>query len=108
MAVVLAALLLSMRKQRVQTAHQIVQMRRSIERSRRGLWDLQLEVSRQLEPKTLRRAIEDMAPEEYDFAGYYGRWAAAVAALMIEKGVVTIDELRAKLAELQPEDQEHD
>jgi len=56
----------------------------------------------------LRRAIEDMAPEEYDVAGYYGRWAAAVAALMIEKGVVTIDELRAKLAELQPEDQEHD
>lgn len=60
MAVVLAALLLSMRKQRVQTAHQIVQMRRSIERSRRGLWDLQLEVSRQLEPKTLRRAIEEV------------------------------------------------
>ncbi len=56
----------------------------------------------------LRRAIEDMAPEEYDAAGYYGRWAAAMAALMIEKGVVTIDELRAKLAELQPEDQEHD
>ena len=54
----------------------------------------------------LRRAIEDMAPEEYDAAGYYGRWAAAMAKLMIEKGVVTIDELRTKLAEVQPEDQE--
>ena len=54
----------------------------------------------------LRRAIEDMAPEEYDEAGYYGRWAVAMTKLMIEKGVITIDELRAKLAELQPEDEE--
>ena len=54
----------------------------------------------------LRRAIEDMAPEEYDAAGYYGRWTAAMAKLMIEKGVVTIDELRAKLAEVQPEDRD--
>ncbi len=48
----------------------------------------------------LRRAIEDMAPEEHDAAGYYGRWAAGMAKLMVEKGVVTIDELRAKLAAL--------
>ena len=54
----------------------------------------------------LRRAIEDMAPEEYDDAGYYGRWAAGMTKLMIEKGVVTIDELRAKLADVEAEDQE--
>jgi hypothetical protein len=54
----------------------------------------------------LRRAIEDLAPEEYDAAGYYGRWAAGMAKLMVEKGVVTIDELRAKLTDVQAEDQE--
>ena len=54
----------------------------------------------------LRRAIEDMAPDEYDEAGYYGRWAAAMSELMIEKGIITINELRAKLAEVQPEDEE--
>jgi hypothetical protein len=56
----------------------------------------------------LRRAIEDMAPDEYDEAGYYGRWAAAMSVLMIEKGIITIDELRAKLAEVQPENEELD
>ena len=49
----------------------------------------------------LRRAIEDMAPKEYDDAGYYGRWATAMSTIMIEKGIVTIDELRTKLAEIQ-------
>ncbi len=53
----------------------------------------------------LRRAIEDMAPEEYDEAGYYGRWAGAMTKLMIEKGVVTIDELREKLESVPPKDE---
>ena len=52
------------------------------------------------------RATEDMAPDEYDEAGYYGRWAAAMSKLMIEKGVIKIGELRAKLADVPPEDEE--
>lgn len=54
----------------------------------------------------LRRAIEDMASEEYDEAGYYGRWATAMATIMIEKGVITIDELRTKLVAFQLDDKE--
>ena len=48
----------------------------------------------------LRRAIETLGPEAYDGLSYYERWTAAVAALMVEKGVVSQDELDARVAAL--------
>ncbi len=48
----------------------------------------------------LRRAIETLGPEAYDGLGYYERWTAAVAKLMVEKGVVSQAELDARVAAL--------
>ncbi len=46
----------------------------------------------------LRRAIEGLSPERYESLRYYQRWAEAVEALLIEKGVLTADELDAVMA----------
>ncbi len=47
----------------------------------------------------LRRAIEDLDPEDYDRA-YFERWILALRHLLVEKGVLTRDEIDARVAEL--------
>ena len=42
----------------------------------------------------LRRGIESIPEEEYHALGYYERWLRSIAKLMIEKGVITAEELR--------------
>jgi hypothetical protein len=46
----------------------------------------------------LRRAIESIEPEKYETYGYYQRWLTALEMLVVEKGVVTREELAARLA----------
>ena len=46
----------------------------------------------------LRRAIEGLTPERYESLSYYERWTEAVEALLIEKGVLTADELDVTMA----------
>ena len=41
----------------------------------------------------LRRGIEGLGPGAYDEMTYYQRWIASVTEVLIEKGVVTVDEL---------------
>src|SRR4051794_30163606 len=48
----------------------------------------------------LRRAIEGLGASEYDRLGYYERWIAAVANLLLEKGVLTTQELGRRLEEV--------
>jgi hypothetical protein len=48
----------------------------------------------------IRRAIEDLPPEAYDTMSYYERWVRALATILTELGVVTADELQARLAEV--------
>jgi hypothetical protein len=48
----------------------------------------------------LRRAIEGLGASEYDRLSYYERWIAAIANLLLEKGVLKTDELGRKLDEL--------
>jgi hypothetical protein len=48
----------------------------------------------------LRRAIEGLGASEYERLDYYGRWIAAVANLLIEKGVLTTQELGRRLEEV--------
>ncbi len=48
----------------------------------------------------LRRGIESLGPEAYGTLGYYERWAASIAAILVEKGVVTRDELDRRAAEI--------
>jgi len=45
----------------------------------------------------LRRAIEDLTPHQYQTWSYYEKWAAGMAVLLLENGVVTPDELAQAL-----------
>ena len=49
----------------------------------------------------LRRGIEDLGPGAYDELAYYERWIASISNLLIEKGVISIDELGRKMAEVE-------
>ena len=48
----------------------------------------------------LRRAVEGLGPGAYESMGDYERWVAALSRLMIERGVVTSDELGRRMAEV--------
>lgn len=47
-----------------------------------------------------RRAIESLDPERYSKLGYYERWIAATEILLVEKGILTGEEIEAKTREL--------
>jgi hypothetical protein len=47
----------------------------------------------------LRRAIESLPPDAYEKLTYYERWISAIEALLIEKGVLTKEEIERKVEE---------
>jgi hypothetical protein len=47
----------------------------------------------------LRRAIEVIEPGVYEQLGYYERWITAIESLMIEKRILTREEIEHKIAE---------
>ena len=47
----------------------------------------------------LRRAIESL--ENYRELGYYERWAAAAEKLLVEKGILTREEIDERAAEIE-------
>ena len=49
----------------------------------------------------LRRGIEELGPGVYDEMTYYQRWMASIANVLIEKGVITVDELGRRMAEVE-------
>lgn len=49
----------------------------------------------------LRCGIESLGGQEYDRLGYYERWIASIADTLVRKGVLTVDELGRKLAEVE-------
>ncbi len=48
----------------------------------------------------LRRAIESLAPDAYEKLSYYERWITAIETLLIEKGVLTHEEIDRKAGEV--------
>ena len=48
----------------------------------------------------LRRTIESLAPDAYEKLSYYERWITAIEALLIEKGILTREEIDRKAGEL--------
>ena len=48
----------------------------------------------------MRRAIESLPPERYESLSYYEKWTAALEILLIEKGVLTSNEIDSKTAQL--------
>lgn len=49
----------------------------------------------------LRRGIEELGPGVYDELGYYERWISSATNLLLEKGVITVDELGRKMSEVE-------
>ena len=49
----------------------------------------------------LRRAMEDMPADDYLALSYYERWARGTEQLLVEKNVLTTDEIDRKMAELE-------
>ena len=48
-----------------------------------------------------RRAQESLPPEEYASLSYYERWVAATETLLVEKGVLTREEIDERAGELE-------
>jgi nitrile hydratase subunit beta len=48
-----------------------------------------------------RRAMEDMPADEYLALSYYERWVKATEELLIEKGILTRQEIDRKMADLE-------
>ena len=44
-----------------------------------------------------RRHIEALPPEAYDKMSYYERWIYAITQSLIQRGVITVDELGRKI-----------
>jgi hypothetical protein len=48
-----------------------------------------------------RKNIERIPPEEYDRMAYYERWIVALAQSLLERGVITTEELTRKMTEIE-------
>ena len=49
----------------------------------------------------LRRNIEGLGPDAYDKMSYYERWIYAITQTLIQRGVITVDELGRKIKAVQ-------
>jgi hypothetical protein len=49
----------------------------------------------------LRRNIESLGPEAYDKMTYYERWIHSISQTLIQRGVLSIDELGRKIADVE-------
>ena len=49
----------------------------------------------------LRKNIEAIGPSAYDRMGYYERWIHSIAQTLIQRGVISIEELGRKIAEVE-------
>lgn len=52
----------------------------------------------------LRRNIESLGADAYERMGYYERWMYSISQTLIQRGVISIDELGRKMAELEVRD----
>jgi hypothetical protein len=49
----------------------------------------------------LRKNIEALGPQVYDNTTYYERWVTSITQTMIQRGVITTDELGRKMEQIQ-------
>jgi len=49
----------------------------------------------------LRKNIESLPPADYDKMGYYDRWVISLTQTMIQRGVITTDELAKKMEQVE-------
>jgi hypothetical protein len=48
----------------------------------------------------LRRNIEALPPDAYDRMSYYERWMASICSTLLQRGVITADELGRRMIEV--------
>lgn len=49
----------------------------------------------------LRKNIEAIGPDAYDKLNYYERWISSITHTLLERGVISSDELSRKMAEVE-------
>src|SRR3989304_4518151 len=49
----------------------------------------------------LRKNIEALGPDAYDRMSYYERWVSSITQTMIQRGVVTTEELGRKMEQIE-------
>ena len=49
----------------------------------------------------LRRGIEELGADAYDRYSYYERWMASMTNLLLEKKIISVSELGARMAEIE-------
>ncbi len=49
----------------------------------------------------LRRNIESLGTDAYERMGYYERWMHSITQTLIQRGVISIDELGRKMVEIE-------
>jgi hypothetical protein len=52
----------------------------------------------------LRKNIEALPPDAYDRMSYYERWVTSITQTMIQRGVITTEELGRKMTEVKKRD----
>lgn len=52
----------------------------------------------------LRKNIEALPPDAYERMSYYERWVTSITQVMIQRGVITTDELGRKMTEVKQRD----
>ena len=52
----------------------------------------------------LRKNIEALPPDAYDRMSYYERWVTSITQTMIQRGVITTEELGRKMDEIRKRD----
>lgn len=49
----------------------------------------------------LRRGIEDLGAEDYNRLSYHECWTASIANILLQKGVISVDELGQQMQEVE-------
>ena len=50
---------------------------------------------------SLRRVLEDMGEEAYETMSYYERWIASISKILVEKNILTQQEIDQRAKEIQ-------
>ncbi|MBI3979454.1 MAG: nitrile hydratase subunit beta [Chloroflexi bacterium] len=76
--------------------HRLAEWERRTDALMRLLWS---PAKRIIRVDEMRRAIESIEPARYEALGYYERWAIALESLLIEKGVLTKEQIDDRVAD---------
>ncbi|HYM41327.1 MAG TPA: hypothetical protein VET46_01045 [Steroidobacteraceae bacterium] len=60
-----------------------------------------LSATRHITVDELRRNIEALGPEAYDRMSYYERWIHSIGQTLIQRGLISIEELGRKMAQVE-------